>query len=141
MKVTNIAGEDLSYLSPAIMVLGFSLCNVPLETDARVPFELMGSSRHQASRRLRLRDEADEEAEDGKKVTIRPQRKRKKEVFEAFEVFFEEKTQSIDLLEVPIATLRLGEDPSKNASSLKEVAKLIRRGLVKKPGFESVCRM
>lgn len=47
-KVINVMGEDISYLPLAIMVLGSSLHNVPLEIDTRVLLEPMGSSRHRA---------------------------------------------------------------------------------------------
>lgn len=43
-KVVDIAGEDLSFLPPVIMVLASSLCNMPLETNVGVPLKPMGSS-------------------------------------------------------------------------------------------------
>lgn len=72
LKATNSAGEDLSYLPPVITVLWSSLCNVPLETNAKVPIKLARSLRCQASRWLRLMDEAEEKAEGDKKVALKP---------------------------------------------------------------------
>lgn len=69
-KATTFVGDDVSYLPLTTIVLGATLCNVPLKTDTRVRLEPMGFPRHQALTRLRLRDEDEKEAEGGEGETL-----------------------------------------------------------------------
>lgn len=139
-KVVVSAGEDLSYLPPIIMVLGSSLCNMPLETNARVPLKPIRSMKLRAPLRARLSNEIKEEAKGGDEATLRPKRRIRQQVSKTIEVSFEEGILSVEPLEIPKAALKVREDSGSAVASLslREVFKLLREGLVEKPGFDSI---
>lgn len=121
------------------MILKSSLCNMPLEVDFGVPLELVGSLRHQASPKLRLRDEDEEEVEGGKGVTLGTQKRRRRQKVFDTEVPIGERTQCAESPKVPRATLEVGGvSSSATASSPRDATKLSYLGLVKDPGHECV---